>query len=239
MLRSVTDAPESLLAEADGLARSLDERPGRGQERRTLRRRIAELRQRALAAKPYPVQICETCLVLTGWRDEGDRCLSCAWDLVYAQTSGDRRADFDDLARSRHAPPRVAWKEIFASNQTRWRRVVEPGETGPLRWEPGFEIDVAERYAQAAPSGEALVCFRVRRRQFQDGGWIAGGSPRHVPFIPAAFPDALEASVVAEAWFDYREDVRAAARRAWAEQQADGPPPPRRRDLGTPTWLPE
>jgi hypothetical protein len=241
MLRSVTETPESLAARADELARSASEDRLAGQARRAVDREIAELRQRALAGKPYPVLICETCLVLTGWRDEGDRCPSCAWNVVFSITGGDGRQDFDDVARALHARPRrIAWRELFASNQTLWRRVVEPGETGPVRWEAGFELDVADRYAQAAPNGEALVRFRVRRRQFQDGGWVAGGSPRHVPFLPAAFAESLETSAIAEAWFDYREDVRASARRAWqAKQDEPSPPWPRRRDLGTPTWLPE
>jgi hypothetical protein len=235
---------DELLARAAQVERRAAEGGLTGQEMRALEREAAELRLRALAGKPYPVLLCQTCLRLTGWLDERERCPDCAGDELIRETLARPGRDFVDVARplSLGATVRTI-RAAFERKRTTWRRCVEPGDTGPFHWEDGFELDVAVRYQQAAPSGEPLTRFAVRRRRFADSAWVVGRSgPRHVPFLPSAFSSALETARLAEAWFDFGNEVRESARRAWQEEQrrrGEPPPPLRRRDLGTPTWLPE
>jgi hypothetical protein len=107
---------------------------------------------------------------------------------------------------------------------------VDPGRTGPVEPEGGFELEAAERDEVEAPDGSGLlVRFSTVTRRYENGGWAALDSTRlgrGSLLVPPEFSAGLPTEQLAEAWADYRAAVDASNRDAWSRESA-------RRDAAT------
>ena len=217
---------DDLLAKADALD---DEALGAsGAEQDGLRERAAGLRLEALGDKPYPVLVCSTCFSLTGWLDADG---VCAEDAMRQQQDGaggfvDIR---DDRPRYEDAPAplgrRVARVLGLGRRRDRareWLMWVEPGTTGPVDPEEGWEIEAPLSFEQPAPSGpHLLVHFDTQSLRFEDGAWrpadtTRGGKVRRL--VPREFPASLATDALAEAWSDFKEEVAEHNRAVWSAE---------------------
>jgi hypothetical protein len=183
--------------------------------------------------KPYPVLVCSTCSKLTGWLGSGERCDSCI-DRALRKTAYASGGWVDVTGNGPHNPAAeagpAAWKRAAAAVGWRaplreeraatWLRHVEPGETGPVDPEQGFEIAVADRTESAAPEGaDLLVRFFVRAVAFDRDGWRPlVGVRLPDPRTPSVFPASLAIEQLAEAWNDFRAEVREVNRARWSEE---------------------
>jgi hypothetical protein len=227
------DARQGLLRQAD----ELDERArgARKAEEEQLRGRAAELRIQALGEKPYPVLVCETCFKLTGWLGSGNRCDTCIDGELRKAAYEDPSGGWVDVGgrRSPQGPveaPTHGWKRAAAAVGWRgplreervavWIGHVEPGETGPIDPEDGFEIAVADRAEDAPPEGaDLLVRFYVRAVRFAGGRWqplVGVGLPN--PVTPDVFAASLPIEQLAEAWSDFRGEVDDFNRGRWSDE---------------------
>jgi hypothetical protein len=158
-------ARDDLLAKADALDDEALEASGANQDE--LRKRAAGLRVEALGAKPYPVLVCSACFSLTGWLgDDG----VCAEDAMRRQQDGsggfvDIR---DDRPRYEDAPAPVGRRVARALGLGRrrdrareWLMWIEPGATGPVDPEEGWEIEAPISFEQPAPSGPHLLGIAI------------------------------------------------------------------------------
>jgi hypothetical protein len=229
------DQREALLRQAA----ALDERvTGEGKaEEEQLRREAAGLRVRALGERPYPVLICATCFRLTGWLGSGDRCDRCIDRELRKAEYSDPGAGWVDLTghawhqqpievsptRWKHVAASVGWRQPLREERVAiWMSHVEPGETGPVDPEDGFEIAVADRSEGEAPEGpDLLVRFFVRSVAFDGSRWrplVGVGLPD--PITPDVFPASLPIEQLAEAWNDFRGEVAEANRADWSAEEA-------------------
>jgi hypothetical protein len=220
-------------------AASLDDqaRGVRQADGRQLRREAADLRIRALGQKPYPVLVCSTCFKLTGWLGLNERCDTCIDSdhrkAAYADPSGgwvdlsegDRQHGSVEEAPGgwKRAVALVGWRgPLRELRVATWMRHVEPGETGPIDPEEGFETAVADRTDDAAPEGpDLLVRFFVRAASFDGNQWrpvVGVGLPD--PLTPSVFPASLPIEQLAEAWNDFRTEVEEFNRARWSEEDA-------------------
>jgi hypothetical protein len=201
-------------------------------EREALLRQEAADRVRALGEKPYPVLVCSACFKLTGWLGSGERCDTCIDREQRKSAYSDPSGGWVDLgggARERPAEAGASgWKRAAAAVGWRgplreqsveiWMRHVEPGETGPVDPEDGFQIAAADRTEDTAPEGaDLLVRFFVTAVEFDQGAWrplVGRGLP--VPLTPSVFPASLPIDQLAEAWNDFRSEVDQANRARWA-----------------------
>lgn len=219
-------ARDELLDQADALD---DEALGSaGAKKDELRKRAAGLRVEALGAKPYPVLVCASCFCLTGWLDDDGVCVA---DAVRRQADGaggfvDVR---DDRPRYEDSPAplgrRVARARGLGTQRDRareWLLWVEPGETGPVDPEEGWEIEAPLSFERPAPSGpHLLVHFDTRSLRFEDGAWrpaetTRGGKLRRL--VPREFPASLATDALAEAWADFKEEVAEHNRAVWSAE---------------------
>jgi hypothetical protein len=219
-------AHDDLLAKAD----ALDDEGLRASSAKQdeLRKRAAGLRVEALGAKPYPVLVCASCYELTGWLDENGDCATDAMRRL--QDSAGGFADVrDDRPRYEDAPAPVGRRVARAIGLGRrrdrareWLEWIEPGETGPVDPEEGWEIEAPISYEQPAPSGpHLLVHFDTQSLRFEDGAWrpadtTHGGKVRRL--VPREFPASLATDALAEAWSDFKEEVAEHNRAVWAPE---------------------
>jgi hypothetical protein len=219
-------ARDDLLAKADALD---DEALGAsGAKQDELRKQAAALRVEALAAKPYPVLVCASCYSLTGWLDDDGICAEDAMRKQQEGTGGfvDIR---DDRPRYEDAPAPVGRRVARALGLGRrrdrareWLMWIEPGATGPVDPEEGWEIEAPISFEQPAPSGpHLLVHFDTQSLRFEDGAWrpadtTRGGKVRRL--VPREFPASLAMDALAEAWSDFKEEVAEHNRAVWAPE---------------------
>ena len=221
-------AREDLLEKANALddeAIALGAGDAKGAE---LRKRAAKLRVEALGDRPYPVLVCGACFSLTGWLDEDGLC---ATDAMRRREDGG--GDFvhvgDDRPRYEDAPAPFATRVTRALGLGRqrdrareWLVWVEPGETGPVAPEEGWEIEAPLSFERPAPSGpHLLVHFDTQSLRFEDGAWRPAETPQGGKLrrlVPREFPASLATDALAEAWADFREEVAAHNRKVWAAE---------------------
>src|SRR5689334_11230061 len=143
---------------------------------------------RSLGEKTYPVLVCSTCFKLTGWLGSGGRCETCIDEELRRAEYADPSGGWVDVSGGGSQPAGPledapsGWKRAAAAvgwrgplNEERvaiWMKHVDPGETGPVDPEDGFNIAVADRTEGAAPEGaDLLVRFFVRSLTFDGGSW--------------------------------------------------------------------
>jgi hypothetical protein len=219
-------AHDDLLQKADALD---DEALGAsGAKQDELLKRAAALRVQALGDKPYPVLVCSACFSLTGWLgDDG----VCAEDAMRRQQEGtggfvDIR---DDRPRYEDTPAPVGRRVARALGLGRrrdrareWLVWIEPGATGPVEAEEGWEIEAPLSFEQPAPSGpHLLVHFDTQSLRFEDGAWRPadtnrGGKVQRL--VPREFPASLATDALAEAWSDFKEEVAEHNRAVWTAE---------------------
>jgi len=223
---------EELLAEArrlDGEAIRIGEEGAYG---RTLRARAAALRVEAIGEKAYPVLVCAACYRLTGWVSAQGRCDAC---LRHAAARAEEAAGVwpsgvaHDYPRPTSAPPAPLGARFAARLGRRqaldkavvatWMARVEPGETGPVEPEVGFEIEVATRdEVERMDASGILVRFATLTHRFGGAGWERLASTRvgrsQLPH-PAEFAADLPIATLVEAWSDYQQALAAISRRSW------------------------
>ena len=105
----------------------------------------------------------------------------------------------------------------------RWLAVVEPGDTGPIDPEPGYELEIARRNEVELTDGSGmLVRFSSVAYRFTEGGWqqieLTKIAHRDIA-VPAEFPASLPVEDLVEAWGDYQQAVAAFNRRVWAAEE--------------------
>jgi hypothetical protein len=206
--------------DAEAIAAHSDDRP-----QAVLRRQAAELRVEALGPKPYPVLICSSCFHLTGWLSADGLC---APDLRHRRhVSADwPRIDPERLVllptESGPLLRRVRRTLGMGSRRDRaraWLSRVEPGETGPVAPEEGWELEVAVKYEQEAPEGhDLLVYFDAASLRFEYGAWRPvddshNGKPRRLG--PRELPASLPVAALVEAWTDFVQEVADHNHRVW------------------------
>jgi hypothetical protein len=220
---------EELLAEAAALDGQAAMVHREGISSGALRLQAAELRLQAIGPKPYPVLICATCSRLTGWVGaNGD----CAHELRRRQLPGGGWVKLED-----HRPPLPTdggpllrrWKRSLGIGSARdrsraWLDRVDPGETGPIEPEEGWELELPIKHEERAPEGpDLLVCFDVASFRFEYGAWrpaekTRGGKPPRL--MPREFAASLPVVALAEAWNDFGAEVTAHNRRVWQAEAA-------------------
>jgi hypothetical protein len=213
---------EELLAQAaaldaEAVAAHSDERP-----QAVLRRQAAELRVEALGPKPYPVLICSSCFRLTGWLSADGLC---APDLRHRRHVSAAWPTVEQLPLpAESGPPLRRLRRALGMGGRRdrmraWLARVEPGETGPVAPEEGWELEVAVKYEQEAPEGpDLLVYFDAASVRFEYGAWrpvdgTHSGKPRRLG--PRELPASLPVAALVEAWTDFVQEVADHNRRVW------------------------
>ena len=147
--------------DAEAIAAHSDERP-----QAVLRRQAAELRVQALGARPYPVLICSSCFRLTGWLGADGVCAPELRHRRHASAgwpqAGEGRlplpAESGPLLRRMRRTLGVGGRRDRARA---WLARVEPGETGPVAPEEGWELEVGVKFEQEAPEGPDLLLQEV------------------------------------------------------------------------------
>jgi len=210
--------------DAEALAAHSDDRP-----QALLRRQAAELRVQALGPKPYPVLICSSCFRLTGWLSAQG---VCAPDLRHRNhaaagwpSTEDRRpplpAESGPLLRRMRRTLGLGGPRDRARA---WLARVEPGETGPVAPEEGWELEVPVKYEQEAPEGpDLLVFFDAASVRFEYGAWrpvdaTRGGKPPRL--APRELAASLPVAALVEAWNDFVQEVADHNRRVWRAEAA-------------------
>jgi hypothetical protein len=193
------------------------------------------LRTQAVGEKVYPVLTCGECFRLTGWLSGDGRCDACVRRAQLSAAYRDSHSGWVSVADTRHAPtraptrplrarlaagvsPRARAREVAA----RWLAYVEPGDTGPIDPEPGYELEIARRDEVELTDGTGiLVRFSSVTYRFADGNWqqIEQTKIAHRDIaVPAEFPASLPVEHLVEAWGDYQAAIAAFNRRIWAAE---------------------
>ncbi len=101
---------------------------------------------------------------------------------------------------------------------------VEPGDTGPVEPEPGYELELATRDEIERIDGSGvLVRFTTLTHRFGGSEWERRGTTRIGRSLlpnPAEFAAELPIATLVEAWGDYQQAVAAINRRSWHELSA-------------------
>ena len=193
------------------------------------------MRTQAVGEKVYPVLTCGECFRLTGWLSGDGRCDACVRRAQLRAAYRDSHSGWVSVADTRHAPtraptrplrarltvgvsPRARAREVAA----RWLAYVEPGDTGPIDPEPGYELEIARRDEVELTDGTGiLVRFSSVTYRFADGNWqqIEQTKIAHRDIaVPAEFPASLPVEHLVEAWGDYQAAIAAFNRRIWAAE---------------------
>jgi hypothetical protein len=182
----------------------------------------------------YPVFVCGRCFGLTGWVGAAGWCDACVRREQLRAAYRDPHGGWVSVAAAPvpAAPaPRHARLTIRGRRRARdrravesWLRHVEPGETGPVDPEPGYELEVAVRDEVELTDGSGiLVRFATAAHRFDGATWTRLGATRARSSAlgrPAEFPASLPVEQLVEAWGDYREAVAAFNRAAWSSAGA-------------------
>ena len=228
------ETPEGLFAEAQRLDAQAVTAGRETEAGRASRSQAAALRVKALGERAYPVLICSACYSVTGWTGAGGKCDVClrAAELHAAFSDPHSGWVHVDDRRSPEAPhPKKPFRERLsvlgrrksAANRA-WLIRVDPGGTGPVSPEEGYELEAATRDEVATPDGSGmLVRFATCTHRFTGGDWAALGTTRiarGATHIPGEFSAGLAIEQLAEAWGDFRAAVDAFNRSAWAQESA-------------------
>jgi hypothetical protein len=189
----------------------------------------ARERARALSDRPYPVLVCAECARLTGWLDGGGMCERCArareLRTAWSRPHGEW-VDLTDERTGRSASrSRLGLVSLLGRRKAReqvvksWLAHVDPGATGPVEPEVGFELEGAHRDEAEAPDHSCiLVRFTAARRRFDGESWSRLDGTR-IPhdelWLPAEFPASIPIEQLAEAWADYTAAVDSFNRSSW------------------------
>jgi hypothetical protein len=202
-----------------------------------LRAQAAALRTQALGEKIYPVLTCRSCLRLTGWLSNDGNCDACVRRAQLQHAYSDSHAGWVNVSDARQplAPqPDLPLRDRLAAGlgrskalkrieAGRWLAFVEPGETGPIDPEPGYELEIARRDEVELTDGSGiLVRFSSVAYRFAESGWqqIEKTKIAHRDIaVPTEFPAALPVEQLVEAWGDYQEAVAAFNRRVWGGEE--------------------
>ena len=99
---------------------------------------------------------------------------------------------------------------------------MEPGDTGPIDPEPGYELEIARRDEVELTDGSGiLVRFSSVTYRFVDSDWhqVEQTKIAHRDIaVPAEFPASLPIEQLVEAWGDYQAAIAAFNRRVWAAE---------------------
>jgi hypothetical protein len=222
---------QQLVARAQELEAAAERASAEGRPSDALRQEAADLRVRALGERPYPVLICAHCQRLTGWVDGAGICERCAQAHELRQAWSAPHGEWVDLTDQRAGKTAARSGLGFALRSrkarehavmTSWLARVDPGTTGPITPETGFELEVAQRDEVEAPDRSSIVVrFRTTRQRFDGDSWArAGGTHvRHDDlWLPAEFPASIPIEQLAEAWADYTAAVESFNRRSWSAE---------------------
>jgi hypothetical protein len=189
------------------------------------------LRVRALGPRPYPVLTCKACFHLTGWLSARGSCDACVRHDAFQAAFSDPHGGWVSMAptvpaasATRRARGRFAGLLTGHGRDERlvesWLRHVEPGDTGPIEPEAGYELEVAVRDEVELTDGTGmLVRFAIAAHRFDGGNWarLAGTRvTRSAIPNPTGFAAALPVEQLVEAWGDYQAAVAGFNRAAWA-----------------------
>jgi hypothetical protein len=188
-------------------------------------RRAAELRVQALGPRPYPLLICETCSVVTGWLGSDGACVMC-WTRKHDRDANRvMAADARPRRREQRVPlGRRLARTLGLGAMREWLSRIDPGDTGPTAPEEGWETESAVKWDEAAPEGpHRVVRFDVQTYRFEYGAWrpcdgSRGGKPRRL--VPRELGADLPIEQLAEAWNDFEAEVAAHNRRFWQTEAA-------------------
>ncbi len=205
-----------------------------GPRGRELRTQAAALRVEAVGERVYPVVVCTSCFRLTGWTTAAGSCDACArhaarraaeagaggWGSAAAQAPFPQPLTAPALPLGvRLAASIGARGALHAALARAWREHVEPGDTGPIDPEPGYEVEGAVRDEIERLDGSGvLVRFATATHRFAAGGWERLPSTRIGRSLlpnPAEFAADLEVAMLVEAWGDYQAAVAAINRATW------------------------
>jgi hypothetical protein len=183
-----------------------------------------------LADRPYAVLVCAQCARLTGWVDAEGVCERCARARELRTAWSQPHGEWVDLTDERTGGPatksRLGLGSLLSRGKARghaavksWVAHVDPGATGPVAPEVGFELEVAHRDEVEAPDRSCiLVRFTTGRRRFDGGSWSRLDGTR-IPhdelWLPAEFPASIPIEQLAEAWADYTAAVESFNRSSW------------------------
>jgi hypothetical protein len=210
-----------------------------GAEGQKLRAQAAALRKQAAGEKDYPILTCGSCFRLTGWLSRDGRCDECLRRDRMNAAYSDPHAGWVSVADTRQAqvpahlralPLRLRIAATLGRSRAharvvaqQWLAVVEPGDTGPIDPEIGYELEIATRDEVELIEGYGmLVRFSSLAHRFAENGWqpIEKTKIEHrdIP-VPAEFPATLPVELLVEAWGDYQAAVAAFNRRVWAAEE--------------------
>jgi hypothetical protein len=137
---------------------------------------LAEARRRAqeLGPKPYPVLTCPRCFAITGWLGSDGACLSCwtrrgehTWNTVPPLV---HPAIAEATVPLVHRIRRSLGMGTTRDRLREWLRLVEPGDTGPVAPEEGWELEGAVKYDLPTPDrAHRIVRFDDRSYRFEYG----------------------------------------------------------------------
>ncbi len=96
-----------------------------------------------------------------------------------------------------------------------WNAWIDPAETGPWSPSEGFEIEAASQTTQIGPEGSELLLRRFESvsLRFEAGSWRRiRDHHRRVPkpdsLAPTTMPLSLPIELQAEAWNNFRAEVK-------------------------------
>jgi hypothetical protein len=208
-----------------------DSAPGR-----KLRSQAAKLRVEALGDKVYPVVVCSSCFRVTGWVDASGRCDHCLRHAQLEAAYSDPHGGWVSVADTRSAhreggaptvPLGVRLAALVGRRGDRdrvraaaWRVQVDPGVTGPVSPEDGFEVEGAHRdEVDAADGSGVLIRFSTATHRFADSGWQRLATTRIAGrdlLAPGEVSAGLPVEQLTAAWSDYQITVETINRAAWA-----------------------
>ncbi len=209
-----------------------------GPRGRELRSQAAELRVRALGARPYPVVVCKKCYRVTGWTDGAGNCDACLRSAQLHAAYADPHGGWVSMEGARRSVKRrssvslavrlstLAGREgpLARAAARAWLSHVEPGETGPPMPEDGYELEGAKRAEIEARDGSGiLIRFSTETHRFAGTEWLGleKTAIAHADLlVPAEFSAGLPIEQLVEAWGDYQAAVARFNRRAWEQQSA-------------------
>ena len=170
---------------------------------------------------------CSSCFHLTGWLSTRGTCDTCVRREQLQAAFADPHGGWVSLepvappAASAHRKSGVFRRRRDERVVASWLRHVEPGDTGPVDPEAGYELEVAVRDEVELTDGTGiLVRFATAAHRFDGADWVRLAGTRATRSAipnPTEFPASLPVEQLVEAWGDYQQAVAGFNRRAWAQ----------------------
>jgi hypothetical protein len=198
----------------------------------------ASLRVQALGARVYPVLICQSCCIITGWLSAEGQCDTCLRRSQLEAAYRDPHGGWVVLGDARPRPTQEGSADVSSPGLSTllkrlgkaqqhalvraWMRRVRLDETGPIVPEEGYELEVAKRdEVEAADRTGMILRFHSATHRFSHRTWIELETTkisRREIVVPQEFSAALAIEQLVEGWGDYKAAVDAFNCRMWAEQ---------------------